>query len=52
MMPTDDAGLIPAKYRDFMDVFSKAMVETLPLYQSIDHAIDLEPCYNWAYGQI
>jgi len=42
-VPTDDGGLIPAIYGDFVEGFSKAKVETLPPHQSIDHAIDLEP---------
>jgi len=52
MVPTDDGGHIPATYGELMEVFSKDMVETLPLYQSTDHAIDLEPAYELPYGRI
>jgi len=54
MVPTDDGGLIliPAIYGDFVKVFSKANAKTFPLHRSIDHAIDLEPGYNFPYGRI
>jgi len=42
----------PVIYGDFMEVFSKAKVETLPVHQSIDYAIDLEPGYKLPYGRI
>jgi len=51
-VPTADGGHIPAIYGDFVEVFSKAMAETLPLHRSTDHAIDLEPGYNLPYGRI
>jgi len=51
-MPTDNGGLIYAIYGEFMEVFSKAKVKTLPPHQSTDHAIDLEPGYNLPYGRI
>ena len=44
--------LIPAICGDFVEIFSKAKEEILPPHQSIDHALDLEPGYNLAYGQI
>jgi len=37
-------------YGDFVEVFSKAKGETLPLHRSI--AINLEPGYNLPYGRI
>jgi hypothetical protein len=51
MVPTDDSGLIiiQAISRDFFKVVSKE-AETLPQHWPIDHAIDLEPRYNWPYG--
>ena len=52
MVPEDDGGHIPAIYRDFVEVFSRALVETLPPHQSTDHAVDLEPGYNLPYGRI
>jgi hypothetical protein len=52
MVPTDDGGHIPAIYRDFVEVFSKAMRETLPPDRSTNHAIDLVPGYNLPYGGI
>jgi len=52
MRPTDDGGHIPATYGEFVEVFSKDKVETLPPHRSTDHAIDLEPGYNLPYGRI
>jgi len=52
IVPIDDGGLILAIYRDLVEVFSKVKAEALPLHQSIEHAIDLEPGYNLPYGQI
>jgi len=51
MVPTDDGGHIPAIHGDFVEVFCKE-AKTLPPHQSIDHAIDLEPGYNFPYGRI
>jgi len=51
VVPTDDGGLIPAIYGEFVEVFSKA-AETLAPHGSIDHAIDLELGYNLPYGRI
>jgi len=52
MVPTDNEGhiLIPAIYGEFVEVFSKAKVQTLVPHQSIDRAIDYEPGYNLPYG--
>jgi len=52
MVPTAGGGCIPARYQDFVDVFSKTKAETLPAHRPIDHAIDLEPGYKLPYGQI
>jgi len=52
MVPRDDGGQIPATYREFVEVFSKDMAETLLPHWSTDHAIDLEPSYNLSYGWI
>ena len=52
LVATDDRKLIPAMYKDFLEAFSKAKAETLLLWRSIDHAIDLEPGYNLPYGRI
>jgi hypothetical protein len=52
LVPTDDGGHIPAKYREFVEVFSKAKAETLPPHRPIDHAIDLEPGHKLPYGPI
>ena len=49
---TDDGGYIPAKYSEFVAVFSKATAEALPPHQSIDHAINLKPGYKLPYGRI
>jgi hypothetical protein len=37
---------------EFVDVFSKTKAETLAPHRPIDHAIDLEPGFKIAYGQI
>jgi len=34
---------VPAKYQDFLDVFSKKGADKLPEHHLIDHKIDLEP---------
>jgi len=54
MVPTDDGGLIllEAMYESLLEVFSKAMVESLPPHRSIDYAIDLEPGYILPAWQI
>ena len=49
---TDDGGYIPAKYSEFVEVFSKTKADTLPPHRSIDHAIDLEPSCKIPYGRI
>jgi len=41
-----NTGHISAKYRDFVEVFSKGKMKTLLPHHSIDLAIDLEPRYN------
>jgi hypothetical protein len=51
-VPTDDGGYIPAKYSEFVEVFSKAKAEALPPHRSIDHAIDLKSGYKLPYGRI
>jgi hypothetical protein len=51
-VPTDDGGYIPAKYSEFVEVFSKAKAEALPPHRSIDHAIDMESGYKPPYGRI
>jgi len=51
MVPTEDGGHIPAMYRDFVEVFSKAKPDTLPPHRSIDNAIDFQSSYNMPYGQ-
>jgi hypothetical protein len=52
MVPTENGRHILARYGDFVEVFSNAKAETLPLHWSIDHAIDLEPGYNLPYRRI
>jgi len=52
MVPSDDGGYIPATYGEFVEVFSKDKVETLPPHGSTDHVIDLQPAYNLPYGRI
>jgi hypothetical protein len=49
---TDDGGYIPAKYLEFVEVFSKTKAEKLAQHQPIDHAIDIEPGYQLPYGRI
>jgi len=49
---TDDGGYIPAKYSEFVEVFSKTNADTLALHRSIDHAINLEPGCKIPYGRI
>jgi hypothetical protein len=51
MMPTDNGGHILAKYGDFVEVFSKAKVETLLPHWSNCHTIDFKPSYILPYGQ-
>jgi len=45
MVHTDDEGHIPAINGEFMEIFSKDDVETLPPHRPTDHAIHLEPGY-------
>jgi len=52
MVPTDDGGHIPATYGEFVEVFSKENVETLPPHRSTNHAIELETGYNLLYERI
>jgi len=52
MVMTDDGGLIPAQYQDFVEVFSMVKADTLPPHRPTDHAIDLEPGYKLPYGRI
>jgi hypothetical protein len=49
---SDDGGFIPAKYSEFVEVFSKTKADTLAPHCSIDHAIDLEPGCKIPYGRI
>jgi hypothetical protein len=49
---TDDGGRIPAKYREFVEVLSKAMAEAWPPHHPIDNLIDLESGYKLPYGRI
>jgi len=51
MVPTEDGGHIQAIYGDPVEVFSKE-VQILVKHRSIDHAINLAPGYNLAYGWI
>jgi len=51
-VPTDDGGYIPAKYSEFVEVFSKAKADGLPQHRSIDHAINLWSGYKLLYGRI
>jgi acetyl esterase/lipase len=48
----DDGSWISSTYRDFLNIFSKKMAETLPPYSPTDHAIDLEPGTKMPYGRI
>jgi hypothetical protein len=48
----DDGSWIPSTYRDFLNIFSKKKVETLPPNRPTDHAIDLEPDTKLPYGRI
>jgi len=52
MMPTDDGGLIPAIYGEFVVLFSKATAETLPPHRSTNHAINVELSDTFQYGWI
>jgi len=38
--------------KDYVDVFSKDMAETLATHWPIDHTIVLEPSFNLPYSQI
>jgi hypothetical protein len=49
---TDRGGYIPAKYSEFVKVFSKTKAETLAPHRTINHAIDLEPGWKIQYGRI
>jgi len=51
MVPTDNAGHIPAIYGEFIAVFSKE-AETLPPHRSIDYVMNLEPSYKYPFGRI
>jgi len=52
MVPTEGGGRIPARYQDFVDVFSKTKAETLPPHRPIDHVIDLKPGNKLPYRRI
>jgi hypothetical protein len=43
MVSTDDGGLIPAMYGDFMKVYSISKAENHPPCWSMDYAVNLEP---------
>jgi hypothetical protein len=49
---TDDGGYIPAKYLEFVEVFSKTKADAVPPDCSINHGIDLEPGCRIPYGRI
>jgi hypothetical protein len=49
---TDDGGYIPTKYSECVEDFSKTKAVTLAPHRLVDHAIDIEPCYQFPYGQI
>jgi hypothetical protein len=46
----DDGSWIPSTYKEFLDIFSKKMAETLPPHRSTDHAIDLGSGTKLPYG--
>jgi len=48
----DDGSRIPSTYKEFVDIFSKTKVETLPPHRTTDHATDLEPNTKLPYGRI
>jgi len=54
MVPPDDGGIIiiPAIYRDLVEVFRKAKAETLLLHLSTNRPINFEPSYTLPYGWI
>jgi hypothetical protein len=52
METTDDEAHIPATDGEFVEVFSRNKVETLPPHRSTDNSIDLDPDYNLPYGHI
>jgi hypothetical protein len=52
MVTTDDGGRIPVQYQEFVKVFTKKKVKTVPPNGQIDHPIDLEPDYKLPYGRI
>ena len=49
---TDDGGYIPAKYSEFVEVFSKTIAETLAPHRLIDQAIVMEPGYQLPYAVV
>jgi len=49
---TEDGGYIPAKYSEFVKVFSKTKADTLAAHRSFDHGIDLEPGCKIPHGHI
>jgi len=54
MVPPDNGTLmlIPAIYSDFVEVVSKAIIETAPPHWSIVHANDFDPSFNYCYEWI
>jgi RNase H-like domain found in reverse transcriptase/Reverse transcriptase (RNA-dependent DNA polymerase)/Integrase zinc binding domain/Chromo (CHRromatin Organisation MOdifier) domain/Retroviral aspartyl protease len=47
-----DLTTVPEKYKQFLDVFSKGMAETLPEHRTYDCTIDLEPGSQPPFGPI
>ena len=52
MIMKDDAGCIPARYQQLVEVFINVKTEALLPQRPIDHAINLELDYNLPLGQI
>jgi hypothetical protein len=50
LVATDNGGHIPAMDGEFVEVFSKVMVEILLPHRSTDHPIDVQPDYQLPYG--
>jgi hypothetical protein len=49
---TDDRRHFPGTSGEYVEVFSNAKAETLLPHRSTNLGIDLEPGYNFPYGQI
>jgi hypothetical protein len=49
---TDDGGYIPARFSEFVEIFTKKNAETVAPHRRIDHPIHIKPDYQLPYGRM